>query len=141
MIQHDKVLILDFGSQYAQIITRRVRDCGVFSEMHAGDWPLEKIKEFAPKAIIFSGGPNSVTADDTIRVDPAIYDLGIPILGICYGMQMMARAPATKKTKPTRNVNVAERSGKVEGLTNLAPLKVYLTGAALLWAIIGSIAQ
>lgn len=57
-------------------------------------------------------------------------------------MQMMARAPAnTKKTKPTRNVNVAERSGKVEGLTNLAPLKVYLTGAALLWAIIGSIAQ
>ena len=60
-----------------------------------------------------------------------------------HGMQMMARAPATKskKTKPTRNVNVAERSGKVEGLTNLAPLKVYLTGAALLWAIIGSIAQ
>ena len=59
-----------------------------------------------------------------------------------HGMQMMACAPAnTKKTKPTRNVNVAERSGKVEGLTNLAPLKVYVTGAALLWAIIGSIAQ
>jgi GMP synthase (glutamine-hydrolysing) len=90
-MQHDKVLVLDFGSQYSQIITRRIRECKVFAEMHAGDWELAKIKAFQPKAIILSGGPESVTVHDTIRVDPAIYDLGIPVLGICYGMQMMAQ--------------------------------------------------
>lgn len=90
-MQHDKVLILDFGSQYSQIITRRVRECSVFAEMYSGDWSIDKIKSFAPKAIILSGGPASVTAEDTIRVDAAIYDLGVPVLGICYGMQMMAQ--------------------------------------------------
>lgn len=85
----DKIIVLDFGSQYNQLITRRIRDFGIYSELLPHDLSIEKIKKMAPKGIIFSGGPNSVYDEGALKVDPEIFKLGIPILGICYGMQLM----------------------------------------------------
>ncbi len=86
----DKIIVLDFGSQYNQLITRRIRDFGIYSELLSHKITAEEIKQINPKGIIFSGGPNSVYDQGAFTVDPAIYKLGIPILGICYGMQLMA---------------------------------------------------
>ena len=86
----EKVLILDFGGQYNQLIARRVRECHVYCEVHPCTMPLEEIQAFAPIGIIFTGGPGSVYAPDAPQVDPAVFELGIPILGICYGCQLMA---------------------------------------------------
>jgi GMP synthase (glutamine-hydrolysing) len=83
------VAVLDFGGQYNQLIARRIRDLGVYSELLPYNTPLERIREMAPKGIVFSGGPASVYEEGAPLVDERIYDLGIPILGICYGMQMM----------------------------------------------------
>ena len=86
----DKSVVLDFGSQYNQLIARRIREFGVYSELHPNTMTLEEIKALGDvKGIVFSGGPNSVYAPDAPKCDPAIYDSGIPILGICYGMQMI----------------------------------------------------
>ena len=85
----DKILILDFGSQVTQLIARRVREAHVYCELHSFDMPLDEIKAFNPKGIILSGGPNSVYESD-YQADTGIFDLGIPVLGICYGMQFMA---------------------------------------------------
>ena len=88
----ERVLVLDFGSQYAQLIARRVRDENVYCEIVRHDLPAERIAELAPKGIILSGGPNSVYADGAPRCDPKIFELGIPVLGICYGMQLACEA-------------------------------------------------
>jgi GMP synthase (glutamine-hydrolysing) len=85
-----RILILDFGSQYTQLIARRVREAGVYSELHAFDMDAEAIREFAPKGIILSGGPESVTEHETPRAPDIVFELGVPVLGICYGMQTMA---------------------------------------------------
>ena len=85
----DKILILDFGSQVTQLIARRVREAHVYCELYSFDMPLADIKAFNPKAIILSGGPNSVYNSD-YQADTGIFDLGVPVLGICYGMQFMA---------------------------------------------------
>jgi len=87
---HDKILILDFGAQYSQLIARRVRDAKVYCELHPYDVSDAFIREFKPRGIILSGGPASVTEGDTPRAPQAAFDLGVPILGICYGMQTMA---------------------------------------------------
>ena len=84
----DKILILDFGSQYNQLIARRIREMNVYCELKPFDVSLDFIKDFAPKGIIFSGGPSSVNDEGAPDVDPKIFELGIPILGICYGMQL-----------------------------------------------------
>lgn len=86
----DKILILDFGSQYTQLIARRVRELGVFSEIHPWDWPADKIAGFGANGIILSGGPESTTIETGPRADASIFELGVPVLGICYGMQTMA---------------------------------------------------
>lgn len=86
----DEIIVLDFGSQYNQLITRRLRDFGIYSELLPHDLSLEKIKQINPKGIIFSGGPNSIYDENALKVDPEIFTLGIPILGICYGMQLMS---------------------------------------------------
>ena len=86
----DKIIVLDFGSQYNQLITRRLRDFGVYSELLSHKITADEIKKINPKGIIFSGGPNSVYDKDAFKVDPEIFKLGIPILGICYGMQLMS---------------------------------------------------
>lgn len=86
----DKILVLDFGSQYTQLIARRVRENSVYSEIFPYNAPFEKIADFKPKGIILSGGPSSVYSKGSPMPDIKIFDLGIPILGICYGMQLMA---------------------------------------------------
>jgi GMP synthase (glutamine-hydrolysing) len=86
---HDEIIpILDFGSQYAQLIARRVREAGVFSELVRPDISVDDLKRLSPKGIILSGGPSSVYEPNAPRCDPKIFDLGVPILGICYGMQL-----------------------------------------------------
>jgi GMP synthase (glutamine-hydrolysing) len=87
---HDKILILDFGSQVTQLIARRIRESHVYSEIHPYDVDDAFIREFAPKGIILSGGPNSVAELGSPRAPHAVFDLGVPVLGICYGMQTMA---------------------------------------------------
>ena len=87
---YDSVIVLDFGAQYSQLIARRVRECGVYSQIVPFNTPAEEIKKMAPKGIIFSGGPCSVKTPGSPRPDMAIYSLGIPILGICYGLQVMS---------------------------------------------------
>jgi GMP synthase (glutamine-hydrolysing) len=87
---HQKILILDFGSQYTQLIARRVREQQVYCELHPNDVSADFIREFAPSGVILSGGPNSVYEDETPRAPDVVFQLGVPVLGICYGMQTMA---------------------------------------------------
>ena len=89
-MSHKKLLILDFGSQYSQLIARRVREANVYCELHPWDMTEEDIRAFNPAGIILSGGPNSVTEGDTPRAPQVVFELGVPVLGICYGMQTMA---------------------------------------------------
>lgn len=86
----EMVLVVDFGGQYNQLIARRVRDCHVYCEVVPYNKALEAVKEKQPKGIIFTGGPNSVYAEGAPQIDPAIFEQGIPVLGLCYGMQIMA---------------------------------------------------
>ena len=89
-MQHERVLVLDFGGQYNQLIARRVRDLKVYCDLKPCDMTIEKIREYAPIGIIFTGGPNSVYDADSPHIDRAIFSLGIPVLGICYGCQLIA---------------------------------------------------
>lgn len=106
---HSKILILDFGSQVTQLIARRVRDTGVFSEVHPYDVSDEFIRNYGAAGIILSGGPSSVTEGDTPRAPMAVYDAGVPVLGICYGMQTMAEQLGGKvETGKVREFGYAE---------------------------------
>jgi GMP synthase (glutamine-hydrolysing) len=87
---HDKILILDFGAQYSQLIARRVREAKVYCELHPCDVSDEFIRDFAPRGVILSGGPASVYEDSTPKAPEAVFRIGVPVLGICYGMQTMA---------------------------------------------------
>ena len=89
-MQHERVLVLDFGGQYNQLIARRVREQSVYCDLKPCDMTIEEIKQYAPKGIIFTGGPNSVYDENSPHIDPEIFRLGIPVLGICYGAQLMA---------------------------------------------------
>src|SRR5436853_4341079 len=88
----DTVLVVDFGAQYAQLIARRVRECRVYSEIVPSSMPVSEMLERRPKAIILSGGPQSVYAAGAPQVDPSLFGAGVPAFGICYGFQAMARA-------------------------------------------------
>lgn len=108
------ILVLDFGGQYNQLIARRVRECNVYCEVHPYNMSLDKIKEMNPKGIIFTGGPNSVYGEDSPLCDKAIFELGVPVLGICYGSQLMshilggkvATAPVSEYGKTEVDVDV-----------------------------------
>jgi GMP synthase (glutamine-hydrolysing) len=89
-VQHEKILILDFGSQYTQLIARRVRELHVYCELHPCDVSDEFIREFKPSGVILSGGPASVWEESTPRAPALVFELGVPVFGICYGMQTMA---------------------------------------------------
>ena len=89
-MSHQTVIVLDFGGQYNQLIARRVRECGVYCEVKPYTTPLADIRAMNPIGIIFTGGPNSVYDPKSPQVDPAIFTWGVPILGICYGCQLMA---------------------------------------------------
>ena len=88
--EHDTVLVVDFGAQYAQLIARRVREARVYSEIVPRTMPVAEMLARRPKGVIFSGGPASVHVDGAPSIDPAIYDAGVPVLGICYGAQLVA---------------------------------------------------
>ncbi len=102
-LQQEKILILDFGSQYTQLIARRVRELKVYSEIRPFSEPLEKIRSFGPSGLILSGGPSSVVEDGAPLPDPGIFEMEVPVLGICYGMQLMTHllggevAPAVRR--------------------------------------------
>ena len=116
------VLILDFGAQYTQLIARRVRECSVYCEIAPFDTPVSEIVARAPKGIILSGGPSSVYEDGAPRCDSAIYDCGVPILGICYGTQLMAFqlggkvTPGHQKEFGRTDLEVVDDSGLFAGL-------------------------
>lgn len=120
----EKILIIDFGGQYNQLIARRVREKNVYSEVHPYTISISKIKEFNPKGIIFTGGPASIYSSDAPKCDPEIFNLGIPILGICYGMQFMADAlggivkRANSREYGEMEVNLNEKSLLFEGLNS-----------------------
>ena len=101
-MKNELILILDFGGQYNQLIARRVRECNVYSEVVPYNISIEKIKEKNPKGIIFTGGPASVYGEDAPKCDKEIFELGIPILGICYGMQLMALTLGGKVARPNK---------------------------------------
>ena len=89
-IHAQRILILDFGSQYTQLIARRVREIGVYCEIRAYDMKEQAIRDFAPKGIILAGGPESVTEAGSPRAPEIVFQMGVPVLGICYVMQTMA---------------------------------------------------
>src|ERR1700676_3940312 len=90
--ERERILILDFGSQYGQLIARRVREQNVFCQVVRHDLPASRIAELKPRGLILSGGPASVYAPGAPHCDPALFDLGIPVLGICYGMHLACQA-------------------------------------------------
>src|SRR5437016_12534905 len=101
-MQHEEIIpILDFGAQYAQLIARRVREKGVYSELVRPDISIEELKKLNPRGLILSGGPSSVYEPNAPRCDPRIFDLGVPVLGICYGMQLGAQVPGGQ-VKPAK---------------------------------------
>lgn len=116
-MDRELVLVVDFGGQYNQLIARRVRECGVYCEVHPYNLSINEIKEMNPKGIIFTGGPNSVYGEDSPLCDKAIFEIGVPILGICYGSQLMshmlggkvATAPVSEYGKTKVNVNVESK--------------------------------
>ena len=124
MKSKELILILDFGGQYNQLIARRVRECNVYSEVVPYNISIEKIKEKNPKGIIFTGGPASVYGEDSPKCSKEIFNLGIPVLGICYGMQLMAHTLGGKVTSAnTReygetNVNLDNTSPLFQGFDN-----------------------
>ena len=89
-MNHQTVVVLDFGGQYNQLIARRVRECSVYCEVLPYQTPLSEILAKQPIGIIFTGGPNSVYAENAPQVDPSLFEAGVPVLGICYGVQLMA---------------------------------------------------
>src|SRR5436305_8825599 len=120
---HDEVIpILDFGSQYAQLIARRVREKGVYSELVRPDISVEELRKLNPKGLILSGGPSSVYEPNAPRCDPKIFDLNIPVLGICYGMQLGAQIlggqvkPAKAREYGRAKLTVAGDDALVRGL-------------------------
>src|SRR5437660_454366 len=118
----ERILIFDFGSQFAQLIARRVRELNVFCQIVRHDLPAERVAELKPSGIILTGGPASVYAPGAPRCDPKVYDLGVPILGICYGMQLACHQlggevkPATSREFGRAECHIAEADGLFTGV-------------------------
>jgi GMP synthase (glutamine-hydrolysing) len=120
----NKILVLDFGSQYTQLIARKVRELGIYSEIWPPQASLEKIRAARPQGIILSGGPQSVYEKDAPAPDPGIFTLGLPVLGICYGLHLMAHmlggkvAPSSRREFGFASIRILDRSGLLRGLTD-----------------------
>lgn len=123
-MEKEEILIIDFGGQYNQLIARRIREKNVFCEVVPCTISIDKIKEKNPKGIIFTGGPSSIYADDAPKCDERVFDLGIPVLGICYGMQFMAYTLGGKVKRATKReygqieVEINNTSKLFDGLNN-----------------------
>lgn len=123
-MEREMIVVLDFGGQYNQLIARRVRECNVYCEVHPYNLDLDKLKEMNPKGIIFTGGPNSVYGEDSPICEMAVYELGVPVLGICYGSQLIAHmlggkvttAPVSEYGKT--EVDVDSRSNIFKGVSS-----------------------
>ena len=132
-IHSEKILILDFGSQTTQLIARRVREARVYCEIHPCTMPLSEVKAFEPKGIILSGGPASVYAEDAPTMDKGILELGVPVLGICYGMQIITHlqggkvARGTKKEYGPANLDIKALAGPFRDLDGKEPHKVWMS--------------
>jgi GMP synthase (glutamine-hydrolysing) len=122
------ILILDFGSQFTQLIARRVREANVFCELHPFNYPVEKIKAAKPTGIILSGSPSSVNDKKAPKPDPKIFDLGVPILGVCYGLQVMVDhfggsvVKADRREYGPANINVTQAEALFDGLPASLPV-------------------
>jgi GMP synthase (glutamine-hydrolysing) len=133
MKRENFVLILDFGSQTTQLIARRVREVGVYCEIHPYSIANERIDELAPKAIILSGGPSSVYDDDAPLIGPHVFELGVPILGICYGVQLTAHVlggkvePADEREYGHATVSVTAATGVFNRVVSGSDLKVWMS--------------
>jgi len=120
----NKVLVLDFGSQYTQLIARKVRELGVYSEILSFDTPVSRLKEENPQALILSGGPRSVYEKGAPHASTAIFHLGLPVLGICYGVQLMAHllggkvVPSSQREYGFAHLDVIDRGGLLKGIKN-----------------------
>jgi GMP synthase (glutamine-hydrolysing) len=120
--QDDIILVMDFGSQTAQLIARRVRDANVFCQIVRNDLTADRIRELNPKGLILSGGPASVYGENSPKVDPGVFELGIPVLGICYGMQLTCHAlggeilPADSREFGRAPCSVSGSSALFEGI-------------------------
>src|SRR6185436_6824364 len=121
----DSILVLDFGSQYTQLIARRIRETSVYSEVVPFNTPLETIRQHQPRGIVLSGGPDSVYEKGAPACDPRVYELGIPILGVCYGMQLLAKelggkvVPGAEREYGSRDIQMTAPSCLVEGLQHV----------------------
>ncbi|MGH7692732.1 MAG: glutamine-hydrolyzing GMP synthase, partial [Candidatus Dormibacteria bacterium] len=118
----DTILVLDFGSQYTQLIARRIRELNVYCELIAGNRPAAEIARRRPRGLVLSGGPASVHEEGALHPDPAIYQMGVPILGICYGMQLLASdlggrvRPSPRREYGLASVVVDSDDGVFQGL-------------------------
>jgi GMP synthase (glutamine-hydrolysing) len=129
----ERILILDFGSQYTQLIARRIRELRVYCEIAPHHAPLERIRAFAPRGLVLSGGPTSAYATDAPGCDPGVFELGVPVLGICYGQQLMARmlggrvAAAQHREYGRAKVRILKAEGLLEGFDPAEPLDVWMS--------------
>ena len=128
-MQQETVIVLDFGGQYNQLIARRVRECNVYCEIYSYRTDLAKIKAKNPKGIIFTGGPNSAYLPDSPTIDPEIYTWGVPILGICYGSQLMMHMLGGKVCKAPER----EYGKTVVDLDTTSPLFAGLPDKNVCW--------
>ena len=111
-MQQERIIVLDFGGQYKQLIARRVRECNVYCEIHPHTLSIEKIREMNPKGIIMTGGPASVYDEKSPTCSPELFEMGIPVLGICYGSQLMAyRCGAAHAVDGSHGKKHAEKGG------------------------------
>ncbi len=110
-VTDQRVLVLDFGSQYAQLIARRVREQQVYCEIVRHDISIEQIRKHQPRGIILSGGPSSVYEGTAPKCDPRLFEMGIPVLGICYGMQLACESLGGKVAHTPRTSMVGPRAG------------------------------